>query len=133
LAHWNCFFNDHKTVTYHNFQNLISRKLSNVHIFSLEAIVSNASSQEVLIIFLPTDASFRNLGRVIEVVFLNDSAVGSGQPTEIKTKNLGNMGLNIENDLRDFDKENSSRRMSEGWSNDAQTTTRIIGKEKHCF
>jgi hypothetical protein len=40
--------------------------------------------------------------------------VGSGQPTEIKTKNLGNIGLDIETDLRDLDKENSYRRIREG-------------------
>jgi hypothetical protein len=40
--------------------------------------------------------------------------VGSSQPTEIKTKNLENLGLDKETDLRDFEKENSSRRISEG-------------------
>jgi hypothetical protein len=40
--------------------------------------------------------------------------VGSGQPTEIKTKNLGNIGLDIETVLREFEKENPSRRICEG-------------------
>jgi hypothetical protein len=45
--------------------------------------------------------------------------VGSGQPTERKTKNFGNIGLDIEIDLREIDKENSSRRIS----NDSGSTT----------
>jgi hypothetical protein len=45
---------------------------------------------------LSTGVSFQFLGRKLAVVSLQDSAVGSGQPTEIKTKNLGNIGLNIE-------------------------------------
>jgi hypothetical protein len=40
--------------------------------------------------------------------------MGSGEHTEKKTKNLGNIGLDIETDLRDFEKKNSSRRISEG-------------------
>jgi hypothetical protein len=77
-------------------------------------IVPNAPAQEKQNKFLPTDASFRILGRYKEVVSINDSAVGSGQPTEKKTKNLGNLGLDIETDLRDFEEKNSSRRISEG-------------------
>jgi hypothetical protein len=46
LAHWNYFFNDHKTVTYHNFQSLIRRKLSNDQILKAAVIVPNASTQE---------------------------------------------------------------------------------------
>jgi hypothetical protein len=113
LAHWNHFFNDLKTVTYHNFQNLIRRKLSNDQNLNIAAIVPNAPTQEKQNTFLPTDASFRILGRKLEVVSLHESAVGSGQPTEIKTKNLGNLGLDIETDLRDFEEENSSGRISE--------------------
>jgi hypothetical protein len=60
------------------------------------------------------DVSFRFLGRNLEVVFLHDSAVGSGQPIERKTKNLGNIGIDIKTDLREFDKQSSSRRTSEG-------------------
>jgi hypothetical protein len=63
--------------------------------------------------FLSTDASYQFMRRFLEVVSLNDSAVGSGQPTEIKTKNIGNIGLYIEIDLMEFDKNNSSRRISE--------------------
>jgi hypothetical protein len=33
--------------------------------------------------------------------------VGSGQPTERKTKTLGNIGLDIETDLREFEKRKS--------------------------
>jgi hypothetical protein len=40
--------------------------------------------------------------------------VGSGQPTERKTKNLGNIGLDNKTDLGKVDEENSSRRISEG-------------------
>jgi hypothetical protein len=40
--------------------------------------------------------------------------VGEGQHTERKTANLGNIGLDIETDLREFEKENPSRRISEG-------------------
>jgi hypothetical protein len=54
---------------------------------------------------LPTDVSYQFLGRKLEVVSLNDSSVESGQPTEIKTKNLGNNRLDIETDLKEFDKE----------------------------
>jgi hypothetical protein len=111
LAHWNSFFNDHKTVTNHNFQNLIRR---NDELLNTAAIVPNAPSQEKQNKFLPTNASFQILGRVKEVVSINDRAVGSGQPTEIKTKNLGILGLDIETDLRDFEEKNSSRRISEG-------------------
>jgi hypothetical protein len=64
--------------------------------------------------FLSTDVSYRFLVRKLEVASLNDIAVRSGQHTERKTKNLGNIGLDIETDLREFDKENSSRRISEG-------------------
>jgi hypothetical protein len=113
LAHWNSFFNDHKTVINQKFQNLISRKLSNDHNLKLEAIVPNASSQEKRKIFLPTNVSFRFLGSM-RVVSMHDSAVGSGQPTERKTKNLGNLGLDIKEDLKEFDKENSSRKIREG-------------------
>jgi hypothetical protein len=51
---------------------------------------------------------------MLEVVSLNDSAVGSGQPKERKTKNLGNIGLDIETDLREIEEENPSRRIIEG-------------------
>jgi hypothetical protein len=64
--------------------------------------------------FLPTVASYQFMRRFLEVLSLNDSAVGSGQSTEIKTKNIGNIGLYIEIDLMEFDKDNSSRRISEG-------------------
>jgi hypothetical protein len=40
--------------------------------------------------------------------------MGSCQTTEIKTKNLGTMELDIEADLREFDEENSSRRIDDG-------------------
>jgi hypothetical protein len=113
LAHWNHFFNDHKTITNNNFQNLIRRKLSNDEFLNIAVIVPNAPTQEKQNKFLPTDASFRILGRNKEVVSLHDSAVGSGQPTEIKTKNLGNLRLDIETDLKDFEEENSSRRIRE--------------------
>jgi hypothetical protein len=63
---------------------------------------------------LSTGVSFQYLGCEAEDVSLNDSAVGSGQPTERKTKNLGNIGLDIETDWREFEKENTSRRISEG-------------------
>jgi hypothetical protein len=58
--------------------------------------------------------SFRFLGSVLEVVFLHDGAVGSGQPTERKTENLGNIGLDIQIDFKEFDKQSSSRKTSEG-------------------
>jgi hypothetical protein len=77
------------------------------------AIVQKATTQEKQNKFLPTDASFRILGRLLEVVSLIDSAVGSGQPTEKKTKKFGNIGLDIETDLRDFEEEKSSLRISE--------------------
>jgi hypothetical protein len=67
-----------------------------------------------LLIYCSADVSFRFLGRKLEVVFLHDSAVGSGQSTERKTKNLGNIGLDIKTDLREFGKQSSSRRTSEG-------------------
>jgi hypothetical protein len=54
---------------------------------------------------LSTGVSFQFLGRKFTVVSLHDSPVGSGQPTEIKTKNLGNIGLDIETDWREFEKE----------------------------
>jgi hypothetical protein len=66
------------------------------------------------LITLSTGVSFQILGRQIEVVSLHDSAVGSGQATERKTKNLGNIRLDIETDLREFEKENPSRRINEG-------------------
>jgi uncharacterized FlaG/YvyC family protein len=62
---------------------------------------------------LSTGVSIQFLGRKKEVVSLHDSAVGTGQPIERKTKNLGNIGLDIETDLREFEKENTSRRISE--------------------
>jgi hypothetical protein len=40
--------------------------------------------------------------------------VRSGQPTERKTKNLGNIGLDIETDLREIEEQNPSRMISEG-------------------
>jgi hypothetical protein len=63
---------------------------------------------------LSTGVSFQFLGRKLEVVSLYDSAVGLGQPTERKTKNLGNIGLDIETDLREIEKQNPSQRISEG-------------------
>jgi disulfide oxidoreductase YuzD len=105
LAHWNYFFNDHKTVTNHNFQNLIRRKLSNDEFLNTVVIVANAPVEEKQNKFLPTDASFRILERYKEVVSINDNAVGSCKPTEKKTKNLGNIGLDIETDLRDFEEK----------------------------
>jgi hypothetical protein len=35
-------------------------------------------------------------------------------PQRKKTKNLGNIGLDIETDLREFEKENTSQKISEG-------------------
>jgi hypothetical protein len=55
--------------------------------------------------------SFRYLGIELEVVFFHDSHVGSGKHTERKTKNLGNIGLDIKADLREFDEENPSRKL----------------------
>jgi hypothetical protein len=55
--------------------------------------------------FSTTDASYRFLGRYLEIFTLNDSHVGSGQPTEIKTKNLVNILPDIETDLRKFEKK----------------------------
>jgi hypothetical protein len=40
--------------------------------------------------------------------------VRSGQPTEIKRKNLGTIGLDIETDLREFEEKISSQRINEG-------------------
>jgi hypothetical protein len=59
--------------------------------------------------------------------------VGSGQPTERKTKKLGNIRLVIGTDLREFKKENLSQRISEGLeatrSEQQQgTSARNIGK-----
>jgi hypothetical protein len=105
LAHCNHFFNDHKTVINNNFQNLIRQKLSNDEFLKTAAIVPNAPVQEKQNKFLPTDVSFRILGRFLEVVSLNDNAVRSGQTTEIKTKKLGNIGLDIQTDLRDFEEK----------------------------
>jgi hypothetical protein len=59
------------------------------------------------------DVSFRFLGRKLEVVFLHDCPVVLSQPTERKRKNLGSIGLDIKTDLREFDKQSSSRRTSE--------------------
>jgi hypothetical protein len=67
-----------------------------------------------LLISLSTEVSIQFLGRKLEIVSLNDSAVGSGQHTERKTKNLGNIGIDIETDLREIEKENPSQRISEG-------------------
>jgi hypothetical protein len=106
LVFQNHFFIGHKI--------LIRRKLSNDEFLITAAIDSNAQVQEIQNKFLPTDASFRILGSYKEVVSINDSAVGSGQPTEKKTKNLGNIQLDIETDLRDFEEKNSSRRISKG-------------------
>jgi hypothetical protein len=53
-----------------------------------------------IFLLFSTDASFQFLRRNLEVVFLNDSAMWSGQPAEIKTKNLRNIGLDIKTDLR---------------------------------
>jgi hypothetical protein len=47
---------------------------------------------------LSTGVSFQFLGSKLAVVSLHDSAVGSDQPIVIKTKNLGNLGLDIETD-----------------------------------
>jgi hypothetical protein len=54
------------------------------------------------------------MGRKIDVVLINDSAVRSDQSTERKSKNLGNIELDIKTDLMEFEKENPSRRISEG-------------------
>jgi hypothetical protein len=53
---------------------------------------------------LSTGVSIQFLGRNLEDVSLNDSAVGSGQSTERKTKNLENIGLDIETDLKEIEK-----------------------------
>jgi hypothetical protein len=66
------------------------------------------------LISLSTGVSFQFLGSEAEDVSLNDSVVGLGQPTERKTKNLWNIGLDIETVLREFEEENPSRRISEG-------------------
>jgi hypothetical protein len=82
----------------------------------LNQIIPKRFIQEVIqfLITLSTGVSFQFLGRKIEVVSLHDSAVGSGQSTERKIKNLGNIGLDYEIDLREYEKENSSRRISKG-------------------
>jgi hypothetical protein len=70
-------------------------------------------SSKLFLKSLSTGVSIQYLGRKLEVVLINDSAVGSGQPTERKTKNLGNIGLDIKTDLRVIEKENPSRRINE--------------------
>jgi hypothetical protein len=69
-------------------------------------------SDEPKKIFLPTNVSCQFPNVELEVILSNDSAVGSSQPTERKTKNLRNIGLDDKTDLEKFDEANSSRRIS---------------------
>jgi hypothetical protein len=75
---------------------------------------ANIYQYKLFLISLSTGVSIQFLGRKLEVVSLNNSAVGSGQPAERKTKILGNIGLDIATDLREIEKQNTSRRISQG-------------------
>jgi hypothetical protein len=68
LAYQNHFFNDHKTVILKKIHNLISRKQSNDEFLNTTAMVTNAPVKEKQNKFLPTDPSFRILGKLSEVV-----------------------------------------------------------------
>jgi hypothetical protein len=83
LPYQNHFFKSHKFFTNLKCQNLISRTQSYDEFLNTDANELNAHIQSPIKL-LPTDASFRFLGRYLEVVSLNDSAVGSSQSTEIK-------------------------------------------------
>jgi hypothetical protein len=99
------------TVTFSNDFNLIPMPKQQLNQSIPEAVIHTN------ILFpksLSPGVSIQYLGRKLEVVFLNDSAVESGQPTERKTKNLGNIGLDIKTDLRVIEKENPSGIISEG-------------------
>jgi hypothetical protein len=99
------------TVTNSNGFNLIPKPKQQLNQSIPDAVIhiNNLFSK-----LISTEVSIQHLRRKLEVVVLNDSAVGSGQPTERKTKNLGNIGLDIKTDLRVIEKENPSRRISEG-------------------
>jgi hypothetical protein len=96
------------TVTFSNDLNLIPMPKQQLNQSIPEAVIhiNNLFHKS-----LSTGVSIQYLERKLEVAFLNDSAVGSGQPTERKTKNLGSIGLDIKTDLRVIEKENTSRRI----------------------
>jgi hypothetical protein len=98
------------TITFSSYFNLISMLTQQLNQAVPRSYTQTFTQQ---LMTLSTGVSFQFLGRIIEVIDLYDSAVESGQPTERKTKNLGNIGLDIETDLREFEK-NPSRRISEG-------------------
>jgi hypothetical protein len=99
------------TVTFSSYFNLIPMLTQQLNQAIPRSCIQISTQQ---LMTLSPGVSFQFLGRKIEVVILHDSAVGSGQPTEGKTKNLGNIGLDIETDLRDSEEKNSSGRISEG-------------------
>jgi hypothetical protein len=86
------------TVTFSNNFNLIPMLIQLLNQAIPRSYIRTFTQQ---LITLSTGVSFQFLRRIIEVVSLYDSTVGSGQTTERKTKNIGNIGLDIKTDLGD--------------------------------
>jgi hypothetical protein len=105
------------TITFSIINNLptMNLQLINSHFntsnYILEAIF--ILNQFIILKLLPTKVSNRFLGSEVKVISINDGAMGSGHPTERKTKRFRNFGPDIEIDLREIDKEKSSKRISE--------------------
>jgi hypothetical protein len=76
------------------FSTLINQLMMLIQTIQQGLKYRNAVNMNLIIYkFLPTDASYGFQGRYLEVISLDDSAVGSGQPAEIKQQTLGTSGL----------------------------------------